>query len=274
MRPRDAIRRHPVAAFVVLTYAVSWAWWLPLLWRGEVTRAGQGWPTHLPGLLGPAIAAAVVTAVVDGQRGLADLWSRMTRWRVGRLWWIVVATVALAALALVAPLLVGQTAPGVDAFGRYSGIGEIGWPAMVLVAFLVNGMGEETGWRGFLAERLLDRHGLTRTALLVALAWAPWHLPTFWVVESFRDRGVLGMAGWVVGIAAASVVLVWLYRVGRRSILFVGAWHTAFNLTSATEATADVIAVVTSALVIGAAVWILRREASSSAAGERRREVA
>jgi hypothetical protein len=134
---------------------------------------------------------------------------------------------------------------------------------MVLVAFLVNGMGEEIGWRG-----------LSRTALLVALAWAPWHLPTFWVVESFRDRGVLGMLGWVVGIAAASVVLGWLYREGRRSILFVGAWHTAFNLTSATEATADVIAVVTSALVIGAAVWILRRDRASSVADEHRGKVA
>lgn len=235
-----------------------------MLVDGAITRHGQGWPTHVPGLLGPALAAVAVTGLADGRAGLSDLWSRVTRWRVGRVWWrVVAATAALALLGLVVPLLTGQPARGfdaLDAFARYSGIGEIGLLAALLVAFLVNGMGEEIGWRGFAVERLLGRHGLTRTAFLVALIWAPWHLPTFWVVESFRDRGVFGNLGWLVGIAAGSVVLTYLYRESGRSVLLVGAWHTAFNLTSATEATSDVIAVLTSALVIGWAVWVLRHE--------------
>lgn len=260
-------RRHPLGSYVVLAYTLSWAWWLPLLVSGAVTRPGQGWPTHVPGLLGPALATVVVTGLADGRAGLSDLWSRVTRWRVGRVWWlVVVATAALALLGLVVPLLTRQPEPGLEGFARYSGIGEIGLPAVLLVAFLVNGMGEEIGWRGFAVERLLARHGLTRTAFLVVLVWAPWHLPTFWVVESFRDRGVLGNLAWLVGIAAGSVVLTYLYRESGRSVLLVGAWHTAFNLTSATEATSDVIAVLTSALVIVWAVWVLRRE---HAAGDR-----
>lgn len=259
------VRRHPLASYVVLAYALSWAWWLPLALGGEVTRPGQGWPTHVPGLLGPALAAILVTGLADGRSGLADLWSRVTRWRVGRVWWLLVAgTALLAGLALVVPLVTGKPAPGLDAFARYSGLGEIGLPAVLLVAFVVNGMGEEIGWRGFAAQRLLAGHDLTRTALLVTLMWAPWHLPTFWVVDSFRSRGLLLSIGWLVGIAAGSVVLTYLYRGSGRSILLVGAWHWAFNLTSATEATSDVIAVVTSALVIAAAVWVLRRERAAA----------
>ena len=33
---------------------------------GITTRAGQLWPTHLPGLLGPAISAVVVTGAALG----------------------------------------------------------------------------------------------------------------------------------------------------------------------------------------------------------------
>src|SRR5829696_414108 len=51
-----------------------------------------------------------------------------------------------------------------------------------------------------------------------------------------------------------------IYREGHRSVLLVAAWHTAFNLTSATEATGAVAGTVTSMVVIAWAVWILRRE--------------
>ena len=56
------------------------------------------------------------------------------------------------------------------------------------------------------------------------------------------------------------MVLTWPYREGHRSVLLVAAWHTAFNLTSATEATGAVAGTVTSLVVIVWAIWILRRE--------------
>ena len=41
--------------------------------------------------------------------------------------------------------------------------------------------------------------------------WVPWHLPLFWVSESFRSFGPGGAAGWLVSITAGSVVLTWMY---------------------------------------------------------------
>jgi hypothetical protein len=79
------------------------------------------------------------------------------------------------------------------------------------------------------------------------------------MVAGFRGMGPLAL-GWAVGLAAGSVVLAWLYREGQRSILLVAAWHSAFNFTSATQATGAVAGTVTSVLVIGWAIWILRRE--------------
>ena len=232
---------------------------------GDVVRAGVGWPTHLPGLAGPALSAVIVTTLADGRTDLADLGARLTRWRVGWGWWgLVVGTAALALLGVVVPLVTGGRVPAADEFARYSGIGPLGLAGVVVVAFLVNGLGEETGWRGFAVERLLVRFDLRTTALIVAPMWALWHLPLFWIDESFRAFGPFGIVGWAVGLTAGSLVLAWMYRGSWHSIPIVAGWHTAFNLTSATTATGDVVAPVTSTIVIVAAVWVLRRGAAAT----------
>lgn len=228
---------------------------------GDVSRPGVAWPTHLPGLVGPALAAVVVTALTLGRTGLADLGSRVTRWRVGWGWWaLVVGTAAIAPLGAAARTLAGEPFPDAVDFARYTGLGEMGLVPVVALALVVNGLGEEAGWRGFAAERLLRTRGITATSLLVAAAWAVWHLPLFWVVESFRAMSPASVVGWLVGLTAGSVALTWIYAGSGRSVLLVAAWHTAFNLTSATDATSGVGAAVSSTLVMVGAVAIVVRE--------------
>jgi len=257
---RAVIRRHQSAAFVVMAWTLSWLWWLPMALTGAHTRPGLGWPTHLPGLLGPAIAAFAVTAACDGAAGVRDLAARLVRWRAG---WppfaLVAGTAALVGLAPLVALARGAELPAAPDYVTYSGIGSLPVLVTVLYALLINGFGEETGWRGFLVERLLPRHGVTRTALLVAPVWALWHLPMFWVVQSFRDLGAGAMVGWVVGLSAGSVLLTWLYLWSGRSILVVALWHTAFNFATATTAANGVPAATASTLVMIAAVAVAVR---------------
>lgn len=228
---------------------------------GGVSRNGVGWPTHVPGLAGPALAAVLITAAVDGQAGLRDLWARAMRWRIGWRWWaLVVVTAALALLGAVVPWVSGGTVPGVAAFAKYSGAPSINVLAVVLLVLVVNGFGEETGWRGFAVERLSRAHAMVPTALIVTGMWAVWHLPLFWVVGNFRDLGASGAVGWLIGLTAGSVVLTWMYLRCGRSIALVAAWHTAYNLTSATAATAGAAAATSSTLVMVGAVAIVIRE--------------
>lgn len=121
------VRRYPLTAFFVLAYLLTW-WVYPLLQVSPLLG--------FPGLLGPALAAIVVVAIVGGKAGLKDLLGRVLRWRVGIGWYALAlglpAVLALAAVGL--HLLLG--APAGVRLGRLSGLEPI---LFVLV------VGEELG---------------------------------------------------------------------------------------------------------------------------------
>jgi membrane protease YdiL (CAAX protease family) len=253
-RPRAWVRAHPIVAYVALAYLFSWLYWIPLALGPQTIKPGVGWPSHLPGLLGPAIAAIIVTALAGGRAALTELWQRLTKVRTG-LWWLSVVAILLAGA-------IGLTlAGGVDdpaALTQYNGLSASLSPLLsIALVILINGIGEEMGWRGFLADRLLKRHSLIVTSLLVALVWAPWHTPLFFFVGSFEGFSLGATVGWVIGLTAGSFVLTWLYKGSGRSILLVAVWHTAFNFTSATPAATGMVAAFSSTLVMVAAVAIV-----------------
>jgi membrane protease YdiL (CAAX protease family) len=220
--------------------------------------------------MAPAIAAIVVTATTSGRRGLRELWSRIIRWRVGWIWYAVIAVTLIAGALIPLPsLLSGADGPTLAAYASYAGAGAWGLAPVIGYVLLVNGFGEEIGWRGFLAEGLLPRFGRLGTSLIVAAVWAGWHLPLFCVVGNFRALGLGGSVGWVIGLTAGSVFLTWMYTGARHSILIVALWHTAFNLSTATDAAKGVSAAATSTVVMIAAgvivlVWWRQRRPSLS----------
>jgi membrane protease YdiL (CAAX protease family) len=71
---------------------------------------------------------------------------------------VVAGTLSLVLVGVILPLLTDGDVPPLDAFTRYSGVGAISPLGVVVVVLLVNGLGEETGWRGFAVDRLLRDH--------------------------------------------------------------------------------------------------------------------
>jgi membrane protease YdiL (CAAX protease family) len=252
---RGWVVEHPLAAFVGLTYLISWAWWIPFVVAGATFSQGVGWPTQMPGLAGPLVAAVIVTWLADGGGGLRVLWRSVTAWKAG--WWWLAVPITLGAGAI--GLLVSADDLVAADLTTYSGIAKsLGALATIAVVFVCNGLGEETGWRGFAVPRLLRTRSLTAASLIVAAIWAPWHLPMFFALESFEAFTAVETVGWVIGITAGSFLLTWLFRGSGGSVLLVAVWHTAFNFTSAaTPATEGVVAAITSTAVMVAAVAIV-----------------
>ena len=261
----QAIRRHRLAAYYAGALALTWAAWAPLVLGRIVVRPG-GWPSHAPGLLGPALAALFVTAVADGPDGLAQIGRSLVRWRFGPGAWLMVASPLLlfAATALVTTALGRPLAW--DQLGTMNGF-PVGSPLVLgLLLVVINGIGEETGWRGFAFRELRARHGLVMSGLLVAPIWALWHVPSFAVLETYRGLGPGELLGFVIGIASGAIVLGWLYEKSGGSLLAVSLWHGTFNLFTATAAARGPLAAVETTAVIVLAVGLVARQAARSRA--------
>jgi uncharacterized protein len=213
----------PLVAFFALAYALSWLILVP---------AGLGLLPDSAGILawlapfGPAVAAFVVTALTGGRPALGQLLRRMVQWRVGIHWY----------------LLILFGVPLVELLGAFAVLGSVplddlakNWPLIftsylpqVLVAVVVIGLAEETGWRGFALPRLQERRGpLVGTAVL-AMVWALWHLPNLlfggWTGASY--------ALWLVGTLAVAFVYTWLFNNTGGSILLAALLHAAINMSS------------------------------------------
>jgi len=251
-----ALRRHPLGAFLVFAFAYSWSYWIPVALAG-------GKLTHFPGLIGPMLAAFTVAAVSDGFAGARDLLARMVRWRVPFRWYAAAVIPAVAGLlGLVALSVTGHGLPSVAELSAMAGLPSVGWLGLLAMVFVVNGYGEEVGWRGHAWPRLRERHSMAGGALILAVLWAAWHVPTFWIDSGLRGFDPLLIPGWIIGLAAGAVVLGWLYEQARSSLLIVALFHALLNMASATPATEGFPAIVVTFAVIVWAVRILHGEAA------------
>lgn len=248
-----------VVWFVALAYAIAWAWSWPLAFAGATVEQGQGWPTHVPSLLAPLLAAVVVVGFTTGRSGLGDLARRMTDWRLSPTSWLVVASpVVVLSLALIAMSLGGKDLPSWTDFAGFNGLPAYGVLATALLVFVLNGLGEETGWRGFLQDRLQHRFSPLAATLIVAVIWAFWHAPFFFVLSTYTGFDATTLVMFPLGLASGAVVLTWLYNRSGRSILAVALWHTLYNMTVATAGATDLIqAVVTATVMVAAGVLVV-----------------
>lgn len=240
-----------VAWFFVLAFAFSWAWTIPWAATGHTVYPGRGWPTDLPSLLGPLTAAIVVTAWTTGRLGVTDLVSRMRRWRIGWRWWLAaISPVGFLALALMGLAATG-TVPARSGFAQFSGIPSVGVVGVALVVVVVGGLGEETGWRGYALPQLQRRFTPLNATLIVATAWATWHIPLFFYLESYKTFKIAMLPVFFFGLACGAVIATWIYNRTGGSILAVAVWHGAYNMAGATNAA------TTGSGALAAIIWTL-----------------
>lgn len=101
-----------------------------------------------------------------------------------------------------------------------------GWPTrggiagLALLLLLVNGFGEETGWRGFALPHLEQRFGAATATLVLAALSAGWHAPMFFLSDGLVLSPVL-LPGFLLGMVAGAFVLTWLYNRTGGSMLMV-----------------------------------------------------
>lgn len=265
---RGVIQRHPLLSFVVVAYAWTWIFRVPLaLSTAGVIAADLPRPLlQFAGDFGPVLAAAVVVAVLRGRSGLRQLFGRCLRWRVGVGWWAfaLLGPVLLFLLAAAGSITVlGAPAPDWAGFGRWEELPYLDPIATWVFLVVVIGFGEEVGWRGFAQPLLQRRHSTLVAAVLVGLFWVFWHAPTFVFDAAFSEMSALFTIGWALLVVAGSIVLAWLYNGTGGSLLLPILFHGTQDFTMASLAARgkelNLVWAALFALLTAAVIWRLRR---------------
>ncbi len=203
----EFVRTHPIAAFVVLAYALSW--------------------TLVPfgGLLGsgPFLAALAVLWMLEGRSGMTALIRRMVQWRVGWGWWALAVLVPAGAAGLAAVLTVALGAPEPTG-AQLAAWTEIPFTFALFLIIPLFGPWEEPGFRGFALSRLREQHSSLTAALLVGVIHVGFHIPLFFT-------GDIPLSD-VVFVMAASVVFAWLVIGSGGSVLVAMVMHAVNNAVS------------------------------------------
>jgi membrane protease YdiL (CAAX protease family) len=207
------MRKHPLIAFFVLAYLLTW-WIYPLLKFSPLLG--------IFGLFGPALAAIIMAAVTAGKSGVKALLGRVVLWRVGLPWYVIalglptLLSLATAALAY----LVGAS--------EFIRVGALAPIELVLFVFVV---GEELGWRGYTLPQLLEKRSPLTASLILGVLWGLWHLPTF-LVPGTPQYG-LPLTAFVLLTVEYSILMTWVYLHTFGSVLIATLFHGAINLSQA-----------------------------------------
>jgi hypothetical protein len=210
----SVVKRHPIVAFFVLTYAIGWG--LIPFWTFQ---AGA-----------PFIAALIVIPLTQGLSGLKELGSRMIRWRVRWYWYVV---------AIGLPLVVSLAYVGINVAAG-AGAPSITLTSLTtfLMAFAIRmvnpadgPLGEHPGWNGVALPGLqADRSPLLATMILAPLV-AGWHLPLFFLEEGGLQPPIL--VGGLVTTMAVTFWYAWLFNHTGGSVLMVVVAHSVEGLIQA-----------------------------------------
>jgi uncharacterized protein len=217
------VRRHPLAAFLVLTYGLSWALWIPLAIFRDAASGPYGTIALLIGSNIPSAVAIVLTAVGLGKVATRRLLGRLLIWRVGWRWYLVL--LAPTALVIGTISLVAVTRGGPTAALAVPLLS-----AIITVAFMTfpgSALGEEIGWRGYALPRLQFRRTALTASLVVGSLHGLWHLPLW--LRGNVDHPLSLYPAFLIQTLALSVIYTWLYNSSKGSLLLVVLFHTATN---------------------------------------------
>ena len=233
------MKSHPIISFFILTYAISWVIWIPLVvyyQYNTVQTKPLPFSVLLPALIGgfgPTFAALIMVGIQDGRVGVRKLMSRWLVWRVGIGWYITIPLLAigvrLGAIALY--VLFSGVKPEINLALWY----------MFFFDFATSIIGgpicEETGWRGYALPMMQKKSNALTSGLIIGVFWTLWHVPGFFVPGMALPAIPLSwllILNFLLRVMSLSVLFTWLFNNTKGSLFVAFLLHAAVNSSATT----------------------------------------
>jgi membrane protease YdiL (CAAX protease family) len=283
------MRRKPIALFLLFALVFSTPFYLLLNLSGG---RGEGMRLYVAGLMWCPALAALLACRLSGIPVATLGW----RWPGARMLWLCYLLPLAYGLAAYAFIWAsGLGAFSTQDYAAFAGksLGLAAFPPAARVALMVllqasagfvlscsTALGEEIGWRGFLAPRLLARFGFAGGSTATGLLWSLWHLPVIFWVNYYGDvPRAFAIACFAATLVAASFVYSW-FRLRSGSLWPAVVLHASHNvfitpmlsmMTADTGSTAWAVEETGFALSAACtllALWYWRRRGEALPAGE------
>jgi uncharacterized protein len=216
------IKVHPVFAYFALTFLSSWSGALavaaPHLLRHQTLPKITGILIFPAMLVGPSLAGAVLTRIVDGPAGLRFLLTRTLRWKVPPVWYAALLIPPVLVLSVL--LFLETTVSPVYAPNRFLLGILFGIPAGFL---------EEIGWTGYAFPKMRSQNDALAPAILLGLLWSLWHLPVTDFLGTACPHGVYlfpFFLAFTLAMTAMRVLIGWIYT-NTASVLLAQLMHVS-----------------------------------------------
>ncbi len=213
---------HPIAAFVLLAFGISYLVGGPLLiaGMGAMPPSAPLLRGYLPRILvvyGPALAALLLARNAEAS-GPALLLRRALPSRAD----VPVAFAVFLASGIGSAIALRVAGVGLAEMSR-----TVGAHAGLLVAHFalqlaVAALGEELGWRGWLLPQLAARTSRLRAALGTGIIWGVWHVPLLL-------SGVASAVRFLLFVIGVSMLFTWLWSHARAGLFTVIVAHASLN---------------------------------------------
>ena len=233
----NIIKKHPVIAYFVLTFVISWGGVLFAVGPNEIQgiadiELNMNSPFFMSVVLltlsGPIVAGTLMTIFVYGKKGLHDIVSRLFKWRVASKWYAAaILTPLLSVFGTLFTLSLFSSAfiPGVLTTGD-----KVSLVTFAVMVGLIGAFCEETGWTGFAIPHLRKRYSIFATGLLMGILWGAWHFLSNLFGASI-SAGTLPLTFFMSVILFSflppfRVLMVWIYD-NTKSLLLTIVMHSS-----------------------------------------------
>ncbi len=282
MNIENSATKKSIVTFLAITFALSSVFYAIII---SIGKLGAGNGLYVYGLMWcPGIAALVTCRLRE--ISISELgWKWNTRY-------VIISYLIPLVYGLIAYLVVWSSG-----FGKFPNsdfvkavASSFGWnnfpPAIVIALYVLlkgtigmatslsSALGEEIGWRGFLAPQLAKVTSFTKTALISGIIWSIWHYPLLLFADYNSGTSMwFALTCFTVMVIAISFPLAWL-RLKSGSLwtgAFLHASHNLFIQSILTPLTTDTgqtkyfidefgIAVPTIAVIVAIIYWKKRLE--------------
>ena len=257
MQTNKSNYRYRPVLFFVLTYIVTWGFWIPAIFLSENVAL----TLMFFGLLAPAVISTLFVIFSGSDLLKQDLKNKLIGFYKVRWLNVLMAIVVFVAVIVASILLSLAFGQSLNQFAltedfSFTGVGVAGALLTMLLASII----EEVGWKGYCEDSIGNYMNWFWESMVFGALWSFWHFPLLFI-EGTYQAGLMESPLYVVNFFVSGIplgfVITWVYLVSDRSILACMVYHLFINfmqekiaMTPETKCVETIVITIAAAIIV------------------------